>query len=146
MPQLTPRSSRVRYALAGLAVGSTLFAASIDDALARRIVEVLRELYRTRDLAGQLERLPRDLDDELAPFRAFAMERIARLLRDSVIIPPALREKVVRCLDDEAATGRRQAAVLLDELDEEDEQDEEARCRTTRKSSTKSPTRLRPLR
>lgn len=90
----------------------------LNDELVLRYVGLLRELYVTLPLAGQLQRLPADLDDELAPVREFAMGRIARLLRDSVPIPEPVREKVLSRLDDEVPALRRQAAQLLDELDE----------------------------
>jgi len=44
MPQTTIRSSRIRYVVAGLAIGSTLLAASIDDAFARRKDKVAKKL------------------------------------------------------------------------------------------------------
>jgi len=87
--------------------------------LADRYVELLRDLYRTLDVTpDQLERLPRDLTDSLTPVRAFAMDRIARLLRDSVLIPNTIRQQLMRSLEDPSPDLRRQAIALLDELDQ----------------------------
>jgi HEAT repeat protein len=90
----------------------------LNDELVLRYVALLRELYVALPLAGQLQRLPGDLDDALAPVREFALGRIARLLRDSVPIPEPVRAMVLSRLDDEVPALRRQAAQLLDELDE----------------------------
>jgi hypothetical protein len=84
--------------------------------LAERYVDVLRELYRTLNAAEQRARLENDLGDELAPVRAFAMDRVARLLRDSEPIGDAIRAELVSRLDDEVPALRRKAAALLDEL------------------------------
>ncbi len=85
--------------------------------LARRYVELLRELYRSLPLERQLERLQTDLDDDLAPVRLFALGRISRLLIDSEILPDPLREKLATRLDDTNPAVRSQAGQLLDELD-----------------------------
>jgi hypothetical protein len=86
--------------------------------LAQRYVNLLRELYLALPLPGQLQRLPIDLEDELPSVRAFALGRIARLLRDSVQIPDPVREMVISRMDDAVPALRRDAAQLLYELDE----------------------------
>ena len=86
--------------------------------VARRFVELLRELYRTLPLEKQFERLNGDIEDELAPVRQFAVRRIARLLRDSEMPPEGLKQKIAARLDDRSAGIRREAAELLDELNE----------------------------
>lgn len=88
--------------------------------LARRFVEVLRGLHRTLDVPAQLERVRQDLDDPLVPVRDLAIERIERLMRDSVTIPDPVRAKLVERLDDKDASIRVRAMNVLDELDQPD--------------------------
>jgi hypothetical protein len=90
----------------------------LHDELAGRYVNLLRELYLALPLAEQLERLPRDLKDELPSVREFALGRIGRLLRDSVQIPQPVREEILARMDDAVPALRRRAAQLLYELDE----------------------------
>lgn len=86
--------------------------------LAQRYVDLLRELHLALPLSEQLQRLPKDLEDELPSVREFALGRIARLLRDSVQIPDPVREKVISRMDDAIPALRRRSAQLLYELDE----------------------------
>jgi hypothetical protein len=86
--------------------------------LAERYVALLGELYRSLPPERRSERLLLDLDDPLATVRAFAMERIDRLLRDSVAISGELRARLIVALRDEDPALRRRAAELLHELNE----------------------------
>ncbi|MHC5113367.1 MAG: hypothetical protein ACYTGP_02935 [Planctomycetota bacterium] len=87
--------------------------------LTERYIEALRELHKNLPVSpDQLERLPQLLNDTMPRVREFAMERISRLLRDSVLIPPTVRTELVRCLSDEVPSVRLAALRLLHELDE----------------------------
>lgn len=88
------------------------------DAMNTRLVELLRDVYRGLPLEGQLERLPRDLDDPIADIRLSALDRISLLVRDSVPIPPGVRERVTARLEDPAPLVRARSARLLYELDD----------------------------
>ncbi|MDY7108982.1 MAG: hypothetical protein SYC29_10145 [Planctomycetota bacterium] len=93
---------------------------TLRDDLVDRYVKLLRELYLALPLPEQLQRLPEDLDDELPSVRQFALDRVGRLLRDSVQIPPPVREKILSRLDDAVPALRARAAQLLYELDQPD--------------------------
>ncbi|MCP3902976.1 MAG: hypothetical protein GY715_05005 [Planctomycetes bacterium] len=87
--------------------------------LADRYIEALDELHKNLPVSpDQLERLPRLLNDAMPRVRRFAMERIARLLRDSVLIPDTVRRELLRCLADDVPQVRLMALRLLHELDE----------------------------
>ena len=81
-----------------------------------RYVELLKDLYRTLPVERQLQRLERDIEDELIAVRQFAIQRIGRLLRDSEILPDSLRQRVAARLDDGQPSIRRQAAEVLNEM------------------------------
>ena len=84
--------------------------------LEQKLLTVCRELYPALSVDEQLQRLPALLDDDLAAIRRFAVERVARLLRDSVRIPPELETKLVERLGDESPEVRREVAQMLDFL------------------------------
>jgi hypothetical protein len=95
--------------------------AELEQAQARmvqRYLELLRSLYRSLPQTELLERLTRDLEDELSAVREFAMERVSRLLRDGVLVGDNLRGGVVERLDDPDPALRARAARLLDEQNE----------------------------
>lgn len=89
-------------------------------ALERRIAEAYGELLPiTLNVEEQLRFLPRLLEDRLPSLRIFAIDRVARLLRDSVKIPDELQLQLSVMLGDEVPAIRRQAAQLIDQLNVE---------------------------
>lgn len=89
------------------------------DALAARHVELLRQLYSGFNDATpsprEIELLLVHLADPAPAVRRFAVERIERLVRDSVPIPGPLLEPIIARLDDESGPIRTAAVRLLDE-------------------------------
>lgn len=89
------------------------------DALASRHVELLRQLYAGFNDATpsprEIELLLVHLADPAPAVRRFAVERIERLVRDSVPIPTPLLEPIITRLDDESGPIRTAAVRLLDE-------------------------------
>jgi hypothetical protein len=89
------------------------------DALAARHVELLRQLYAGFNDATpsprEIELLLVHLADPAPAVRRFAVERIERLVRDSVPIPAPLLEPIIARLDDESGPIRTAAVRLLDE-------------------------------
>jgi hypothetical protein len=86
------------------------------DELARRHVETLRELFRMLPLDEQRARLDALLGDESPIVRRFAINRLARLLRDSERVPPELQEALARRLADPSPAIRADAARLLETM------------------------------
>lgn len=89
--------------------------------IARSTEQRLAELYRQHfamlaSVDEQLAMLPPLLEDPLASVRGFALDRVARLLRDSVRINEELQHRIARRLDDEVVELRLQALRLLDQL------------------------------
>lgn len=81
----------------------------------------LAELYRSHFAAlasvdEQLAMLPPLLDDPLASVRGFALDRVARLLRDSVRIGEELQGRIAQRLDDPLPSLRLAALRLLDQM------------------------------
>jgi hypothetical protein len=87
-----------------------------NEELARRHVESLRELFRVLPLDEQLRRLPVLLGDDIAAVRKFAVDRVARFLRDSERVPPEIQERLAGRLADPAPAIRIDAARLLEAL------------------------------
>lgn len=92
--------------------------------MSRSTEQRLAELYRHHfaalpSLDEQLALLPALLEDPLVSVRGFALDRIARLLRDSVRIGEDLQQRIALRLDDEVPVLRTQALRLLDQLNYE---------------------------
>jgi hypothetical protein len=85
-------------------------------AVARQL-ESLNELFPLLKIETQVERLPALLDSEHEPERLFALERIGRLLRDSIRIDDALQARLAKRLEDPSPAVCSRVIALLDELD-----------------------------
>jgi HEAT repeat protein len=85
----------------------------------QRLGQAFRELFPRLELEEQLRSLPVLLDDSWPILREFAVDRIARLLRDSVRIPVEVQDKLAERIGDEASAIRLQAARLLDQMNYE---------------------------
>ncbi|UCD73996.1 MAG: hypothetical protein JSV91_09405 [Phycisphaerales bacterium] len=86
----------------------------------RRLGAVYSDLFPVLTIEDQFARLPAMLDDELETVRQFAITRIGRLLRDSVRIPPDVRQKLAeRLAADPSPNIRLQAVRLLDQQNHE---------------------------
>ncbi len=81
-----------------------------------RLAEAYRNLFATLSFDDQLALLPTLLDDSLSSIRGFALDRVARLLRDSVRIGDELQNIIAQRLHDEIPALRQQTARLLDQL------------------------------
>ena len=86
------------------------------DAIQDRLLASYRDLFPSLSRDEQLRRLPRLLDDDLAPVRMFAIERVDRMLRDSVRLPEELTTRLTEQLDDAAPQIRLATLRLLDEM------------------------------
>ncbi len=84
--------------------------------IAEQFTAIYRDLFPSLPLEEQLKRLPDMLDNSLLPVREFAIDRIARLLRDSRPIPDDVQQKLAARLDDPHPELRRESMRLLDEL------------------------------
>jgi hypothetical protein len=82
----------------------------------QRLGQAYRDLFPRLDLEEQLRALPALLDDPLPNLREFAVDRIARLLRDSVRIPEEVQDKLADRINDEVPALRLQAARLLEQM------------------------------
>jgi hypothetical protein len=82
----------------------------------RRLAQVYRELFPNLTQEAQLAALPALLGDEVAAVRQFAIGRIERFLRDTLIIPEPIQKKLAERLDDPEPALRVAAAKLLEEL------------------------------
>jgi hypothetical protein len=85
----------------------------------RRLAEAYRDLFARLSFEEQLNTLPNLLEDPLASIRSLALDRVARLLRDSVRISEELQHTIARRVDDESPAIRLQTARLLDQLNYE---------------------------
>lgn len=94
-----------------------------NDAVAQRLGDTLRLLYRTLPSEQQFVRLAEDLRDPMPIVREAAIDRVARLLRDAVRPPDAVLEALAKRLDDTAPVLRRKAARLLNDLNYDGVQD-----------------------
>lgn len=88
-------------------------------AIQERIIEVYRELFPRLTVEEQVNTLPDLLDDPVPAVRVFALDRVARLLRDSVRIPEDVQQGMILRLDDDRAAIRLQAVRLLDQLNDD---------------------------
>lgn len=86
------------------------------DAARARLIQAYEDMFPSLEQAARLAILPALLDDQEPSVRAFAVERIQRLLRDTSTIPTGLQDKLAQRLSDEVPAIRRQAAELLDSL------------------------------
>jgi len=82
----------------------------------QRLAQAYRDLFPRLELEEQLQALPTLLDDPLPSIREFAVDRIARLLRDSVRIPEELQHKLAERINDERPALRLQSARLLEQM------------------------------
>lgn len=82
----------------------------------QRLAQSYRDLLAKLSFEEQLAALPDLLDDPLSSVRALALDRVARLLRDSVRIDDELQQRIALRLDDEVPEIRLRSARLLDQL------------------------------
>lgn len=85
-----------------------------------RQLDSLNDLFPLLSIDDQRVRLPELLRSEHETERLFALERVGRLLRDSIPIPESLQTSIIERLTDNSPTVRRRAIALLDELDHPD--------------------------
>jgi len=83
----------------------------------QRLLSAYRSLFPLAPLDAQIRELPRLLNDETTVVRAFAVERVEVLLRDSHKIPQDVQQALAEGLADPVPRLRQAAAQLLDELD-----------------------------
>jgi hypothetical protein len=82
-----------------------------------RLIATYRTLFPLLKIEEQVAGLPQLLRDELVDVRHFAVNRVERLMRDTVELPMEVQHALAERIDDpESAEIRTQAVMLLDRL------------------------------
>lgn len=79
----------------------------------RVLSAVYAQLFPVLDISSQINLLPGMLDHELPAVRRFALERVERIMRDSVPIPPSIQSRLVQRLQNDPLPDVRSRSLRL---------------------------------